>query len=203
MCVRRFLFLLVCIPILLINTVYSQDSVKPKIVTGFNGGMMLHTGYLWGSIEEAGFQAEGAPLGIGGVIRIRLGKHWMVGSEGYVSTLSQLHNGSYIKYGWGGVLGEFYWEFKRVAPYVGVTVGGGANTVFLLRDGSSKDWQTEKEVLFHKQGFLAVTPFTGCDFIVGKALHLTLKVDWMNCFSKGKLLYPTGPRLYFGFIFYH
>ena len=181
----------------------AQDSIRKRAVTGFNGGMMLHVGYVAGTIGEAGYKAAGCPFGIGGVIRLRFGKHFMLGSEGYVSTLKQGHNGSYIKYGWGGLLGEFYWEFKHVAPYFGLTVGGGANTVFLLRSGSAKDWLPEHDVLFHRQGFAAVVPFAGCDFIVTKAFHLTLKTDLMNCFSKGKLLQPSGPRFYFGFIFNH
>lgn len=44
------------------------------------------------------------PFGIGGVIRVHLGDHWRVGSEGYVSTIKQANNGSYVKYGWGGLL---------------------------------------------------------------------------------------------------
>ena len=47
-------------------------------------------------------------LSIGGVIRLHLGDHFRIGSEGYVSTLSQRGNGSYLKYGWGGLLADYY-----------------------------------------------------------------------------------------------
>lgn len=181
----------------------AQEDVKPKVLTGFNGGMMLHTGYLFGEIPEIGYTAKGVPLGIGGKICIHLGQHWMLGGEGYVSTLHQLHNGSYIKYGWGGVLGEFYWAFKHVMPYVGLTVGGGAQTTFLMFDGSSHDWTAESNAVFHKQSFMALTPFIGCDFILTKLLHLTVKADWMTTIADKKLLEPTGPRFYVGLIFYH
>ena len=181
----------------------AQEADKPKVLNGFSGGMMLHTGYLFGEMPEIGHTAKGAPFGIGGKICIHLGQHWMIGSEGYVSTLRQLRNGSYIKYGWGGILGEFYWSFKHVVPYIGLTVGGGAQTTFLMFDGRSGDWTAENNAIFHKQSFCALTPFIGCDFILTKLLHLTLKADWMNTLSHKQLINPTGPRFYVGLIFYH
>ena len=42
----------------------------------------------------------------------------------------------------------------------------------------------------------------GYDFIVSKPMHLTLKVDYLCALSESKLL-PHGPRVYFGFLFYH
>ena len=189
-------FLLAC-------SVQGQEVAHQKVVAGFNGGMMVHTGYLQGTLPEIGYRAQGAPFGLGGVIRVALGRHWMVGGEGYVSTLRQMHNGSYIKYGWGGLLGEFFWPFKHVMPYVGLTVGGGTQTTFLLFKGNADDWASEQESVFHKQGFYAITPFIGCDFILTKAVHLTLKADWLNTISHTEWMKPTGPRFYFGVIFYH
>lgn len=195
-----FVLFLVCTSVL---SQEIQETSKEKVLAGFSGGMMLHTGYLNGDLSQIGYRAEGVPFGIGGAIRLHLGKHWMVGSEGYVSTLKQLHNGSYLRYGWGGVLGAFYWHFKHAIPYFGVTVGGGGCNTFLMFDGSSKDWQVEKTVIFHKQTFFATSPFVGCDIIVTKFLHLTVKADWLCSFANGKLLLPTGPRFYFGVMFYH
>jgi hypothetical protein len=183
--------------------VQAQETDKPKVLTGFSGGMMLHTGYWDGRLPQVGYRAKGAPFGIGGAIRLHLGQHWMVGSEGYVSTLRQLHNGSYVRYGWGGVLGAFYWSFPHVAPYAGLTVGGGGRTAFLMFDGNSKDWQAENTVYFHKQSFCAVTPFIGCDFIATSFLHITVKADWLCPIAHGELLAPNGPRFYVGIIFYH
>jgi len=197
------LALTVLIGFLLACSVQGQEDAHQKVVAGFNGGMMVHTGYLQGTLPEIGYRAQGAPFGLGGVIRVALGRHWMVGGEGYVSTLRQMHNGSYIKYGWGGLLGEFYWPFKHVMPYVGLTVGGGTQTTFLLLDGSATDWTSEQNAIFHKQGFCAITPFVGCDFILTKVVHLTLKADWLNSISHTGWIKPTGPRFYFGVIFYH
>lgn len=179
-----------------------QEATKRRVLTGFSGGMMLHTGYLDGRLPQVGYRAKGAPFGIGGAIRLHLGQHWMIGGEGYVSTLRQLHNGSYIRYGWGGVLGAFYWSFPHVAPYAGLTVGGGGRTAFLMFDGNSKDWQAENTVYFHKQSFCAVTPFIGCDFIATSFLHITVKADWLCPIAHGGLLAPNGPRFYVGVLFY-
>ena len=54
---------------------------------GFDGGMMVHTGYLSGRLDAIGYEAKGFPMGIAGVIRLHLGDHFRLGSEGYVSTL--------------------------------------------------------------------------------------------------------------------
>lgn len=195
--------LLLIIILVLWISVPAQETDKPKVLTGFSGGMMLHTGYLFGEMPEIGYTAKGAPFGLGGALRLHLGQHWMIGGEGYVSTLHQLHNGSYVKYGWGGVLGEFYWTFNRITPFVGLTVGGGRQTTFLLFDGDSHDWQQEGSAVFHKQGFCALTPFIGCEFAVARVLHIIVKADWMNAFSRQALLTPHGPRFYVGLMFHH
>lgn len=175
---------------------------------------MLHTGYLYGNFPQIGHSTSGMPVGIGGLIKLRLGNHWHVGTEGYASTLPQLKNGSYCRFGWGGLLGDFYWTFGRFAPYVGVTVGGGVNSNLLMFDGEpgTHDWQPLDNSYFNRHGFFAIAPFVGCDYAVTDFFHLTLKADWLNCLTPGtpgsssaisadKL--PTGPRFYFGFIFCH
>ena len=78
---------------------FTLTAQEKKVLRGFDGGMMVHTGYLSGQLDAIGYEAKGAPLGIGGVIRLHLGEHFRVGGEGYVSTLSQRSNGSYLKYG--------------------------------------------------------------------------------------------------------
>ena len=85
----------------------SASAQEKKLLRGFDGGMMVHTGFLTGNLNAIDYTAKGAPMGIGGVIRLHLGDHFRIGSEGYVSTLSQRGNGSYLKYGWGGLLADF------------------------------------------------------------------------------------------------
>lgn len=187
--------------LLIFNNLHCQE--KPKVYQGFDGGMMIHSGFLSGNISPVGLQAKGAPVGLGGVVRVHLGSHCMIGSEGYVSTLRQLRNGSYIRYGWGGLLTEFYWPFKVAMPYAGLTIGGGSQTMMLLLEGDSGDWQKEDNAVFHKQGFFALSPFLGCDFIISQRFHLTLKADYLCPISHNKMLTPNGVRLFVGFVFYH
>lgn len=183
-------------------TALESDARGKKTVSGFDGGMMLHTGYIKGSFPQVDYPFSGAPFGIGGVIRVHIGEHWRIGSEGYVSTLSLLKNGSYAKYGWGGLLGDFYWRFGRFVPYAGLTAGGGANTNLLIMGEKQEEWEPVENTYYNKQGFFALDPFIGCDFVVSEAFHLTLKTDWLNCINKTYRI-PSGPRLYLGFIFYH
>ena len=174
-----------------------------KVIRGFDGGMMVHTGYLFGNIGPEEFPAKGVPFGIGGVIRLHLGKHLRLGSEGYVSTLNQRKNGSYLKYGWGGILVDAYTVWGHFQPYIGITAGGGAATTLLMDETPSEAWAPVDGTVYNRAGFFAIDPYLGVDFIVGKAMHLTLKVDWLNCFTKGGAMLPSGPRVYFGFLFYH
>lgn len=175
---------------------------EQKTIRGFDGGMMVHAGYLSGNLDAIGYDAKGLTTGIGGVIRIHLGEHFRVGSEGYVSNLGQRGNGSYLKYGWGGLLADVYTVAGRFQPYAGLTLGGGSMTTLLMFEEPSVDWAPIDGTRYHKQGFMAIDPFIGCDFIVAGPMHLTLKVDCLCALSDSKLL-PYGPRVYFGFLFYH
>ena len=114
-----------------------------------------------------------------------------------------MKNGSYLRTGWGGVLGDFCWRLKKVIPYVGVTIGGGGRTTFLMYEGNKNDWEAEDKTIFNKQTFFAVTPFVGCEIIISKAFHINIKADCLNAISSGRLISPTGPSLYVGFSFTH
>ena len=180
----------------------SASAREKKLLRGFDGGMMLHAGYLQGNLDAIGYEAKGVTTGIGGAIRLHLGNHFRVGGEGYISTLNQRGNGSYLKYGWGGLLADVYTVLGRFQPYAGLTVGGGAITTLLMMENPSSPWAPIDGTRYHKQGFMAIDPFIGCDFIVSGPMHLTLKVDYLCALSGSKLL-PHGPRVYFGFLFYH
>ena len=115
---KRLILTAICLLIFL-----SASAQEKKLLQGFDGGMMVHTGYLQGNLDSIDYTAKGAPLGIGGVIRLHFEEHFRIGSEGYVSTLSQRGNGSYLKYGWGGLLADFYTVLDRFQPYAGISLG--------------------------------------------------------------------------------
>lgn len=167
----------------------------------FDGGMMVHTGYLHGEINALEYKAAGATFGLGGVLRFHLGKHFRIGGEGYVSTLRQMHNGSYIRTGWGGFLADFYWRFGRWQPFAGLAVGGGKTNTLLLFEGSPDDWESETKAVMHRKGFCFVNPNVGVEFALTEAVHLTFKVDRLIPLTRAEM--PNGVRFYFGVVFAH
>ncbi|MCQ2344725.1 MAG: hypothetical protein MJ002_07405 [Paludibacteraceae bacterium] len=192
------LFPLFCVFPLAFATTVKIDSAQYVC----DGGMMIHTGYLTGDIDALGYHASGAPYGIGGIARYHFAKHWRVGGEGYVSNLGQKGNGSFFRYAWGGALLDFYWEFRRVMPYIGFTVGGGSNTTLLIMDEPDGEWEPVGETYYRKKAFGIVDPYIGMDVIITKHFHLTFKLDCLIPMRKRHDI-PIGPRFYLGFLFYH
>lgn len=184
----------------------SLQAVEKKVIKGFCGGMMVHTGYQFGCDNPYGYNAKGATFGIGGAAKLQFTRHFRVGFEGYFSTVG-LHNdiksGSHNKLFWSGALVDWFWKCGRFYPYIGTTIGGGMETAFYMFEGDKHDWLPETKAVFHKQPFFALDPFVGVDFAVGAALRLTLKADWMMAINSNGLNRPLGPRIYFGFIFSH
>ena len=210
------ILLLLASPIRL--TAEEETATKPSVYQGFSGGMMLHTGYFFGTDNAApadasgrSYSTQGAPIGIGGALRVHLWKLLRVGFEGSVSTLhsglsdqrNRLQPGSYTRIGCGGVNAEACWRKEKVWPYIGAALGGGAMRSLYIVDGNQNDWTKENETYYHKQSFFYVTPYVGCDWCATKKLHLTFRLDWMLAFHHDTLAMPTGPRLYFGLMFTH
>ena len=179
----------------------AAEAQGTKAFSGFDGGMMLHAGYLYARFPQVG-DVSGMTFGIGGVARIHFGRHWRVGGEGYVSSLVRPGEGGFIRCGWGGLLCDFYWPLGCFVPYAGLTAGGGANTNLLVTGEKRGDWEVLEGSYYNKRGFFALDPFIGCDYVISESFHLTLKVDWLNCISAESGM-PSGPRLYAGFIFFH
>ena len=200
-CMKRILLVIF---IFLSLSVFSQN--EEKFFNGYDGGMMIHAGYVSKNIAPVDFKAEGVTKGIGGAIRFHFGKHYRIGTEGYVSTLSlkkDLVKGSYIKTFWAGLTNDFYWQFGKFMPYVGLSVGGGTLTDCFIFEGDNHDWIPESNVIINKTAFVAIDPYIGCDYSLTDALHLTFKIDYLNGFNKSELHLPTGPRFYIGAIFFH
>lgn len=196
---------IISILIFSIGAAHAQDN--DKVIKGFSGGMMVHSGYQYGGDNPYGYTPKGATFGIGGVARIHFTKHFRAGFEGYFSTLGlsddTVKSGSHNKLFWSGALVDWYWKSGRFYPYIGTTIGGGMETAYYMFEGDKHDWHREPDAVFHKQPFFAVDPFIGCDIAVGEALRLTVKADWLMAINNEGLNKPLGPRIYFGFIFAH
>ncbi len=169
--------------------------------TTFDGGMMLNAGYMQGHLSEINYDAKGLATGIGGVLRFHIGQFLRVGGEGYVTSISQLDNGSYIRTSWGGLSADAYWILGRWTPFAGVTVGGGSMLTLLIFNGSATDWLPEPQALLHNETFMLVAPYAGVEFALTDAVHLTIKADRSIPLSSTDT--PTGIRCYLGFVFCH
>jgi len=177
-----------------------------KVIKGFSGGMMVHTGYLSGSDNPYNYNPSGATFGIGGVAKVHLTEHFRAGFEGYFSSMGlskDIESGSFNKLFWTGALADWYWKAGKFYPYIGATVGGGMETAFYMFEGDKNDWLPETNAVYTKKPFFAIDPFIGVEYAVGEALRLTLKADWLLAINKDGLNRPMGPRIYFGFIFAH
>lgn len=198
----------------------SVETVQHSVYQGFSGGMMVHLGYLYGSNSEAPMTMNGGTMGIGGAARVHLWKHLRIGGEGYVSTLPVwmagiaantgeenavivLQPGSYVRNGWGGILADAYWQCGKVWPFLGATIGGGAQRALYIAEGSQTDWQEEPRVLFHRQTYFMLDPFVGMEIAISAHMHLTLRADYVLPIQRIGLLAPHGPRIYIGMMFCH
>ena len=169
--------------------------------TLFDGGMLLHTGYMRGHLSALNYEAKGMTYGIGGLLRFHLGQHLRVGTEGFVSTMSQMGNGSYVRTGFGGLLADAYWRVGRWLPFAGLTVGGGSTSTLLMFEGEATDWQPESRVVLHNQAFVFADPYVGVAFALNEAVHLNFRIDRMVPLSRIDM--HTGIRCYVGFVFAH
>jgi hypothetical protein len=177
-----------------------------KVIKGFSGGMMVHSGYQYGGDNPFGLDISTPTFGIGGCAKLNFTDHFRAGFEGYFSTApikNGAESGSHNKLFWTGILADWFWQHGKVTPYIGTTLGGGMETSFFMFSGDKHDWKPEGMTVLHKQPFFAIDPYVGVEYAVGKALRLTLKADWMLAINSDGLNKPMGPRVYFGFIFAH
>lgn len=184
-------------------SVEDKQHADKSLITGFDGGMMLHSGYLHGNIAALDYSTKGAPFGIGGVLRLHLGDKWRVGTEGYMSKFNQMNNGSHIKYVWGGFLADYSLRLGDFSLFAGLTLGGGANTDVLMFEEPAKAWDKINNTVYQKIPFWAIDPFVGCEYALSEALRLSLKLDYLRPVAADRTDIPTGHRVYVGLIFAH
>lgn len=95
------------------------------LVSGFSGGMFVHMGYQGGQNPDLPFNPKGANVGVGGVVKMHLGRWLRLGGEGYVSTLPTgmsncrhlLQTGSYVRNGFGGFIVEAHFAVNAVGTH--------------------------------------------------------------------------------------
>lgn len=214
--------LLLLISVFCLNTVIviagneSSDTIpqKPKhplAFSGYQGGMMFHSGYVTsreysiydntGAVVEK-IKSSGSPIGIGGALRINFGEHLRIGTEGYVSTLHSKNN-SYSSVGWGGLLVDSKWEIKRWTIFTGAVIGGGSVKSLIHFNNTPNDYTLDEYTSFRKYAFCAVAPFFGAEYALTSKIHLVMKADYLLNVSNFQDDYPSGIRLFIGFMFCH
>ena len=185
------------------TALHAQDN---KVIKGFSGGMMVHSGYQYGCDNPFGLNISAPTFGIGGCAKVNLSDHFRTGFEGYFSTAPikrDVESGSHNKLFWTGLLADVFCTRGKFTPYIGTTLGGGMETAFYMFVGDKHDWAPEASAVLHKQPFFAIDPYVGVEYTVGAALRLTLKADWLLALNSDGLNKPMGPRFYFGCIFAH
>lgn len=178
---------------------------------GFSGGMMLHTGYvgskdmnitsLQGTVHSQ--KVSGAPVGIGGAIKLMFGRHFRIGAEGYVSTLYYGRHDSHAKTGWGGILADCVWNLGRWSLFAGSTIGGGSQTNITIMSTIDDDYIAEENISYRKYGFAAIAPFVGAEYAVTPRINIVMKIDYLLNVTNPADDFVTGPRIYIGFMFGH
>ena len=216
-----------------------EKESKPRthVFTGFSGGMLLHAGYLFsddptkvfsntglGSVDYVkGLPKSGACFGLGGALRAHLIDHIHLGAEGFVSTMPLMRTGSNVRTGWGGVLCDWYSNWGKTRPMIGMTVGGGTMKRLYVPDqnevvqptSATDTTTTIYNSSYVKTPFFFMDPYIGMEINLADHMALLIRIDYMlpfNIHSKGlheaakevkwdNFVTPSGPRLYVGIMF--
>lgn len=209
------------------ETAEAQNTTKNAVFTGCSGGMMLHIGYLFAPSAEAlwcnqsisgeNLPKHGATYGIGGAARVHFLDCIHLGTEGFVSTMPMLHNGSQVRNGWGGILLDYYWTCGKIRPLVGFTIGGGATRRTYIPANGGNTVSSDGTIYnasFQKTPFGFVDPYVGLEYALTPRVALLFRIDYILPFGKQatalnedkqqiSYMTPSGPRLYIGFQFGH
>ncbi len=160
---------------------------------------MLHTGY---QVNKAtGNPVNGLVTGIGGKLVFRLGDHFRLGTEGYVSSHNYPSNEGQYRLGWGGLLAEYQFTDTRLIPVAGLAFGGGSVHDLFLLGGNFTDQEADPALYRVFSTFLLV-PELSLEYRLTDHINLALKFDY--------IIYPgsaysdflaSGPRMYIGVLF--
>ena len=89
-----------------------------------------------------------------------------------------------------------------VIGYFGATVGGGVVKNLTLSDEPADDFAPEDNLSFRKYGVPIVAPFVGTELPLTERMNLTVKADYLIPIGNAPD-FPSGVRLYVGFMFKH
>ena len=217
-------------------TAREQEENTPKVYTGFSGGMLLHGGYLFsdnpakvfsntglGSIGYvSSLPKSGFCYGLGGILRIHFINHIHLGAEGNVSTLPLMNTGSNVRIGWGGAFTDFYANWGKTRPLIGLSVGGGTmkrlyvpNQAPVEASGATSEDNTTYNSSYVMTPFFYMDPYVGLEISLTNHIALMIRIDYMLPFGRtsssltnlnndvkwSNFMTPSGPRLYIGVMF--
>ena len=213
-----------------------QKSSGAKVFTGFSGGMLLHAGYLFSQDPTKVFSntglgsadyvknlpKAGAAFGLGGLLRVHFIDHIHLGGEGHVSTMPLMATGSNVRTGWGGAFADFYTNWGKVRPMIGLSVGGGTMKRLYVPDqkpvetpGATPEENTTYNSSYVKTPFFYMDPYIGMEIGLTDHIALMIRIDYMLPFGRtnsgltnlnndvkwSNFMTPSGPRLYIGVMF--
>lgn len=200
---KKTLFLaLLMLPLLGYAKTDSTTVDKPKILTGFSGGMALHMGYGFTSSPQELFRnpnlgtqdyitslpKDGVFLGLGGLLRFHLLDHIHLGGEGYMSLMPLMKSGSNIRFGWGGAFIDGYITAGRLRPMIGLGLGGGSMKRLYVPESAEKVYSEEVQYnsSYTKTPFFYLNPYVGLEILLGaaKMRSLYLRLDYMLPFGR-------------------
>ncbi|MBR4564814.1 MAG: hypothetical protein IKO26_10235 [Paludibacteraceae bacterium] len=204
------------------------------VFTGFSGGMMLHGGYLFSQTPEKvfsnsglgsldyikGLPKDGFCYGLGGTLRVHLLDHIHLGAEGFVSNLPLMKTGSNVRSGWGGAMCDFYTQWGKTRPLIGLTIGGGTMKRLYVPDQDPVKEGTDEDAITYnssyvKTPFFLLDPYVGLEIDLTDHMALILRIDYLLPIGKtnsslvdtaktlkwSSFMTPSGPRLYVGLMF--
>lgn len=181
---KRYILLLAFV-LFSINS-YSQNSQEGKLI----GGMYLNAGYL-NKIDDIA-------LGIGGKLFFRVCDYFRVGTEGYGSSATYKKDGSFYSLGWGGLLGEFVYPYKKSSFIIGLTLGAGSNKQIEIVVDNNASGVYDIVKWDKKQAFIT-TPFISYEYRISSKANLSAKIDYVM--SPTGDIFNKGFRLYLGCLF--
>jgi hypothetical protein len=125
--------------------------------------------------------------------------------------------GSSVRSGWGGGFCDFYTQWGKVQPFIGMTIGGGSmSRLFVPKQAADVNYTTADSTYYNasytKTPFFLLDPYVGIEIGLKGHAAILIRIDYMLPFGKtgskltedvrwSNFMSPTGPRLYIGFMF--